>query len=268
MRYTPLELANAFIQTGELADALDALQQHLQTSPEDSDTRRLEIDVLMRLKRYEEALAAFHLLEPTPQDEITLSVIYERFNRITEAISAVETALSAQPENERWTERLIHLLRMNGELPKALQHLQTMPRTWRWLQWTGDVAAEAGEAQTAVASYTQALSLLDAHDETLSPKWSQPLKARILLARAGVYRRENRLEQAEADYKAAGELIPDDPMIAFAKGLIAQLRNDPQTAADLCTHAYHSANDRLREEMRHELESDVRYAELRRKVLE
>jgi tetratricopeptide (TPR) repeat protein len=268
MRYTPLDLANAFIQTGELVDALHALQQHLQTSPDDSDIRRLEIDVLMRLNRYEEALAAFHLLEPTPQDVITLSVIYERLHRIAEAISAVETALSTQPENERWTERLIHLLRLNGELPKALQYLQRMPKTWRWLQWTGDIAGEAGEWEMAITAYTEALSLLDAHDETLSPKWAAPLKARLLLARAGVYRRENILAQAEADYKAAGELIPNDPMIAFGQGLIAQLGNDSQTAADLCTHAYHSTNDRLREEMRHELESDVRYAELRRKVLE
>lgn len=268
MAYTPLEIANAFIQTGEFTDALDALMQHLQNSPQDSTVRRLYIDVLMRLGRFHDALAEFDALDKTPQDEITLSVIYERLSNVSEALCAVEAAIASQPENERWIERLIYLLRMNGELPKALQHLQTMPHTWRWLQWTGDIAAEAGELQTAVAAYAQALSLLEAHDETLSPDWSAPLKARLLLARAGVYRRENTLEQAEADYKAAGELIPDDPMIGFAQGLIAQIQGDSQRSVSLCTHAYHSASDRLREEMRHELESDVRYEQLRRKVLE
>ena len=48
-RYSPIELAEAFIRTGELADALDALNPHLEAQPNDETALRLRAAVLMRL---------------------------------------------------------------------------------------------------------------------------------------------------------------------------------------------------------------------------
>ena len=43
MGYSPLQLAQAFIKTGEIEDALDALNQHLEATPSDDETRRLRV---------------------------------------------------------------------------------------------------------------------------------------------------------------------------------------------------------------------------------
>ena len=43
--YNPITLADAFIQAGELDDALDALNQHLEANPSDDDARRVDIDM-------------------------------------------------------------------------------------------------------------------------------------------------------------------------------------------------------------------------------
>ena len=49
MTYTPLELVVAFIQTGELADALGAIDQHLQDQPADDRVRRWRLKILRQL---------------------------------------------------------------------------------------------------------------------------------------------------------------------------------------------------------------------------
>ncbi|MBZ0278924.1 MAG: tetratricopeptide repeat protein, partial [Anaerolineae bacterium] len=46
MGYSPMQLAEAFIKTGELTDALDALNQQLETVPQDDYARRLRSQVL------------------------------------------------------------------------------------------------------------------------------------------------------------------------------------------------------------------------------
>ncbi|MEO1163713.1 MAG: tetratricopeptide repeat protein, partial [Chloroflexota bacterium] len=49
MAYTPMQLAETFLKTGELEDALDALNQQLEAEPADEEARRLRVQVLMPL---------------------------------------------------------------------------------------------------------------------------------------------------------------------------------------------------------------------------
>jgi tetratricopeptide (TPR) repeat protein len=271
MAYTPLELAVVFIQTGELTDALDALDEHLTTFPADYDARRLRIETLLRLQgesHLRAALADFARLEaPTPDDWVKCSVVYERLSDAENALRAMDSALAGSPGDERLTERRIHLLCARGDYDAALRTIGDMPRSWRWQQWAGDGLAQAGRADEAAAAYTDALAGLEVHAQTLAPSWAAPLQARLLLARAGVYRGLDQLELAEADYALAGDLVPDDPMIGFGRGLIAFLRGDMQMAEALCGAAFAQASERLRQAMRAELEMDVRYTPLREKMI-
>jgi tetratricopeptide (TPR) repeat protein len=269
MPYTPLELATAFISTGELDDALDALNEHLAASPDDDEARRLRIDTLMRMQdKLRLALADLDALtDATANDLARRSVVCEKLGDLDGAVSAVEAALTLSPHDERLLERCIHLLQAQGKYTEALRRLETVPQSWRWQQWRGDLAAQAGQFDQSTAAYTDALTLLDEHTQGMTLAWAASLRARLLLARAQVYRRREQIDAAEADYLEAGKLIPDDPMIGFQRGLIAAQRGNLDTAAAFCIEAYEAAVAPLKESMRHELESDVRYAELVEKVL-
>ncbi len=82
MGYSPMELAEAFIQTGELPDALDALNQQLTAYPDDETARRLRAQVLMRLPGEEHLRAALHdldqLASPTAEDGLLRGILLEQ----------------------------------------------------------------------------------------------------------------------------------------------------------------------------------------------
>src|SRR5690242_19339862 len=79
MPYSPMELADAFIRAGELADALDALNQQLIDQPADDEARRLRAQVLMRIPGEEHVQAALGDLEsiasPTQDDNLRRALL-------------------------------------------------------------------------------------------------------------------------------------------------------------------------------------------------
>lgn len=253
MAYPPLELALAFLKTGELTDALDALNQHLSASPTDDFARRLRIETCLRLQHYNEALVdSDTLMQPTADDWARRSVIHEQLSDLDGAIQAVQTALTMQPNDERFTERLIGLLQAKGNYAAALQALAHVPQTWRWRQWAGDLAAQAGQPDAAIACYTEALGLLAQHTDLMTTQWGHPLQARLLLTRAAVYRQRGAFDSADGDFAAAEALISDDPMIAFQRGLIAHVRGDT-SGLERCQAVYQAASPRLQAEMQQAL---------------
>lgn len=260
MPYTPLELANAFIQTGELTDALDALNQQLIASPTDDDSRRLRIETLLRLAGEEQLKAALvdldQLANLTVDDLYKRSVIHEKLGHLSEALQAITLAAAQEPQNERLLEREIHLLEANQLDEAALALMAKVPATWRWQQWRGDLAVKIEAWATAIESYSEALSHLLNHTEGMVQTWAIGLQARLLLARAGAYFRQPNFDAAEADYLAAKQLIPDDAMIDFQLGLIAWQRGAESEALKLCQAGWEAAKPRLRDEMRRELASN------------
>ena len=260
MTYSPLELAAAFIQTGELDEALAALDQHLDECPADDDSRRTQIKVLRHLGQTERAVDAFKLLaDPAPNDIINLSTLHEETGNLAQAIAHMTEACVRWPSHERLAERYIQLLMKDGQHEVALEVVRQQPPNWRWLGWEGDLLAATGDDLTATARYGLALAQLGDSPE----RWLGPVRARLLLARAHAYRRQAFYEQAEAHYREAETMITDDPLIPFFLGVVCYLQaGDVDAGRALCKQAYVAASGALRDQMQLELGNDPRLAGL------
>jgi len=263
LSYSPLQLAEAFIQTGELHDALEALDQQIDAHPGDERARRWRAAVLLRLRDEDRLRQAEDdlrgLTAPTARDHVQRSIILEVLGDLEGAVAAMQSARDSQPEDERLAERTLQLLMAQGKLDEAQRLIETRPRTWRWLQWAGDLLVLSGNDIVAIARYGLALAQLENKTDSIENRHLGALRARLLLARADAYRRLEMIEQAEMDYVAAGNLMPDDPMITFKRGLLASLQGDRQRAADLCREALHNANQTLHAMMLAELRENEQY---------
>ena len=264
MTVHPLELAGAFIQAGELDDALNALDQHLETTPTDNRARRMRIQVLRHLGGEDHLHAALadinRLNDPTANDASLHSLLLQQSGDLTRAVAVLSEAHVRWSDDERLTERYLELLITSDQIQTALELARSQPRTWRWLGWEGDVLARLGDDMLATARYGLALNQLD--KQFSDENYMAPIKARMLLARAHAYRRLSMFEQADTHYQAAAAIIPNDPMIPFLRGLVAFNQDDQQHALDLCQQAYRMANAMLRGQMVDELRHDPRYQPL------
>jgi tetratricopeptide (TPR) repeat protein len=241
--YTPLELAAAFIQTGELDDALAQLDLHLDQQPQDDVARRLRIS----LQRHRGASLAVlqadyvRLAQRGPEDAMQLALAAE----LEAALSILAEAHTCWPDHERLTEQYLHTLAVQGDFETALHVVGQQSPGWRWWQWAGDLLVQAGDDMLATARYGLALAQLEGrHDPYLVP-----VRARLLLARAHAYRRLGLLDQAEMHYAAAADLMPDDPLIPFNRGLVAAAQGDLDRAEVICRAAFVAASAALRSQM-------------------
>ncbi len=261
--YTPMELASVFIQTGELRDALDALNQHLTDSPEDGEGLRLRAQVLARLPQttdWTAAIADLKALRDPGLDDIFLhSVLHERLGDYDQAL-AILTQSGAALESARMVERRVYLLQKRGDPAAALALVAQQAQTWRWQEWAGDLALQSAVYETAIAHYNAALASVPVFGDT---RWTESIRARLLLARAEAALKLNNFDAAERDYTEAERLIPGDPMIVFNRGIIAAQRGDLDTAQQLCRAALAKAGSSLAARM-HALLAD--YPELRARV--
>lgn len=261
MTYTPLELAQVFIKTGELADALAALAQHLEDHPDDDNARRLRIEAQLRLPDHLSAALADlnRLTAPTADDWVKRSVIHERLGDLTAAYHHLRHACALDPHSERWIERELYLLQAMGQPEQAIDRLSRLPLTWRWQQWRGDLLLQVGRWEAAIDSYTDAIDQINADTALCAHSFSHSLRGGIYLNRAEAYYRQGRSETALADYNAAAELIPDEPFISFRVGLMRANRGDLEAARLMCTDAMRRATPLLQAQFREEL---ARYPDL------
>lgn len=253
MGYSAGEIADAFIKAGELQDALDVLDQHLDAGTPDVGARRLRAQLRLRLGHLRGALDDLDGLgAPSPDDLHLRSVALERLGDLPAACDAMRGALAASDDagqRERLSERLLGLLLALERWDDADGLLAQQPETWRWAQWRGDTAARRALWAQAAAHYSAALAQLDT-GAAMRPDWLNALKGRLLLVRAQAYVEAGDYPAAAADYDAAAALLPDDPMLDFNRGLLALLAGDPPRALALCRAAHARANETLRAEMR------------------
>ncbi|MCA9891200.1 MAG: tetratricopeptide repeat protein [Anaerolineae bacterium] len=251
MPYTPLQLANAFIQAGELDDALAALDEHLIAEPEDDVVRRMRASVLLRLASAEylnRALTDLQQLGDTTSDDWQQqSIIYEKLGDLKNAISRMQQAIALQPNHERYAERLLQLYIANNNLEAALELVRQQARTWRWLQWEGDILVLLGDDMMATARYGLVLALLD---ELADSAHIAAIRGRILLARAACYMRLGYGDVAREHFLAAQKIYPNDPTIEFNLGVLHFLDGEREVAIDHCRRAYQDANAALQGQMR------------------
>ncbi len=258
MSYSPLELAEAYVKAGELDDALDALNEHLIHDDEDDDARRLRVQVLLRLGTPDHLLGALDdldgLQEPTPQDAYTRSVVLEKQDALDEALAAARQA-TTDPDaarEARAVARVLGLLRKQGDLTAALE----LALERNWVQQAADLAADLNDPARALPYYNEAVTRAEKLGSVTSAEIAANIKARVLLKRANVHLALQNNAEAEADYQAAAEVVPDDPMIFFNRGLLALRRGDSTAAQTLLETAHARANKMLCEHMTREAEGD------------
>ncbi len=209
--YSPRELAEAFLQAGELEDACAALDQQLEIQPTDTEARRLRAAVLLRLPgRPRDALRDLDAIaDPTPDDHLLRAQICDALGDGEGAFAALWQVWLAS-HDLRAADRLLQYLYRRGEIAEALLLLLQLPKTWRWFAWRGDFSALLGEDAGAILIYGAALHDLGRGEDS-AIRATQ--RAYLLLKRAEVYRRLKRWAEADADYAAASAIIPNDPTI-------------------------------------------------------
>lgn len=185
MAYSALQLADAFIRTGELQDALDALGDHLTANPLDEEALRLRAAVLLRTQNADQYRAALddlsQLSEPTADDWVQRSILWQALGDWGEANTAMEQAHDLQPAQDRITERYLLTLEKSGQPEAARDLLENLPKTWRWLQIAGDIAAGMQDNTAAESCYAAAVADLETRLDTDSNPFAANLKAVLLL---------------------------------------------------------------------------------------
>lgn len=236
-----LRQAEAFLQFGELEDALAALDALLDEQPGDDAARRLRAAVRQRRRdaaNLQAALADLDaLVAPAPDDDLQRSVILEALGDIAGAEAAVARARAARPDDERAAQRHFRLLLRRRDFDAARRLLAHQPQAWDWLAAAGELEAEAGDEPAAIAHFTAALADFDRRFDARAEPFARPLKAALLLARAQAAAALGRFAAAEADYDAALALVPDDRRARFLRGLAAAGRGDPARALEGCRAA-------------------------------
>jgi tetratricopeptide (TPR) repeat protein len=249
-RYAPMELAESFMRTGELDDALEALNQQLVAQPNDDEAHRLRSQIFARQKRFDEAIADMqHLQHPQASDYVAWSIVAEQRDQMPEAIAKVLVAQSLSPHDERIQERLVYLYWSQAQYDLAYQVVQAQPKTWRWLQYAADIVAQQGDHTQAIDIYTQVIAQLDELLKTLLERQLfLVMKSRVLVKRAENYLELRDYAQAKRDYTQAKRYV-NDPTIEFNLGVIEALQGNWDEAISVCRLALRRTTKRLRQDL-------------------
>lgn len=266
MAYTALQLADAYLQTGEFDLALHALDQHLAAQPADDEARRLRAKIRARQPDHRAAALADldALAAPTAWDSKTRGEVCEALGAIDAAESAYATAAHHGSSISLWETYLRFLIRI-GKTEHALSVIPDFEPRWVWLRWRGEILTLLDEPERAVEQFDLALDDFDHHPPRdgwdYYMLWSY--KAPMLMGRAALRRQLGRYADADADYLAALPITNEPLIVTFNRGLvILESGGELADAAAICRDAFYAAPPRLRDAMRAELEADPRYAAL------
>lgn len=261
MAYSALQMAEAFIQAGELTDALEALNTHLAENAADDAAREMRLMVLSRLEDTQHltqiiedvaGLAAPQATHFTQQAQALYAL-----DRQDEAVTALERALALAPEDQRVAEQALNLYIKLKDWLAALKLIDLQPRTWHWLQWQGDVLVHMGDERGAITCYKESLRLLEAF--TTDSPYIKAVRGRLWITLGHSQRRVGLLDEAEASYQNAQELLPDDATIVFYRGLVKALAGQIEEAAALCRDGLAQTNPELRDTLVEALSAHASY---------
>ncbi len=258
--YTSLELAEVYLQTGELNYALEALNAHIAESPQDDYARRLRIEVLIDMPNgINLALADLDDISAlTARDYGLRGRIMSKLGDLSAAAAAFEQAWKLRPMS--YAEPYLMLLKKLGNTDRALEVLSSIPKAWHWFSWGGEIHMLRGDHEAALQHFSEAVEQLDTVIESMKdPRFFRAVKANLLIKRGKVYHQLKRILEADADYREAGSLLTHDATIPFNRGLLHAEQGDLANAISLCREGWDRANADLREEMREELITDPRY---------
>jgi tetratricopeptide (TPR) repeat protein len=247
MPYTPMQLAEAFIQTGELQDALDALDQQLDTHPDDDDARRLRIKVVMRMPDPVSLTPLLSELDKlsalTADDYVQKSVIMQQLSRYKESSSALGQAHMLKPDDLRITENLVRAFIRSEDFDSAKMVLADLPRTWGWLRYAGEIAGKQGDYQSALKFYDEAIDDLDRKLKASDNPILVDNKIGFMSMRAICYSRLNQFDKAEAEYAEMERLEPRVPYNRLWRGLVIARSGDTERAVPVVWAAMNESGD-------------------------
>ena len=178
---------------------------------------------------FEEALRQL----PSPQDPLRGHILFHRalcqeaLGRLKRAEADLIEASQAgyQPESQSDAAKAAAILLRAKQYTDALERLTTIvqnhpnpsPTTWAML---GRTHQAIGQLQRAVSAFSQSLTI-------------KPEQPQVLALRAGLYRRLEQFGSAQADYKNALRITPNDSAVHYALGLLqirlGQLENAYQS---------------------------------------
>ncbi|GAB5492445.1 MAG: hypothetical protein Phog2KO_26600 [Phototrophicaceae bacterium] len=267
MPYSAMELAEVFLRTGELTDALDALNEQLSEYPDDDYARRLRIQTNMRLLDRSSLKSALNdltqLTEKIATDYQTQSIIYQKMGNSDKALKIMQTAHDIDPQDERITEGLIDLLVGAEQYELALEIIREQEKNWRWLEREGDILILIGNDILAIARYGLVLAHLSELDGIMNENYLQALKLRVMLARAHAYRRLDYTDLARELYETAQTIIGEDATITFNLGLLAEIDGQHRQAISNCRKALANASPILQQTMLASITDKPKFAKLK-----
>lgn len=247
MAYTPMQLAEAFIQTGELQDALDALDQQLEDHPADDEARRLRIKVVMRMPDPVSLTPLLRELDKlsalTADDYVQKSVIMQQLSRFKESSSALGRAHMLKPDDLRITENLVRAFIRSEDFDSAKMLLADLPRTWGWLRYAGEIAGKQGDYQSALKVYDEAIDDLDRKLKTNDNPILVDNKIGFMSMRAICYSRLNQFDKAEAEYAEMERLEPRVPYNRLWRGFAIARSGDSERAVPIVWAAMNESRD-------------------------
>lgn len=264
MPYTPMELANAFLRTGELDDALEALNAQLSQDATHAEARELRAKLFLSRNHLNDALLDAQQLPDSAEAHVLRSLIYERMEQLQEALAEMNLAREIAPQEERYAERVVHLYRKQSRWQDALAVIATQPNTWRWNQHEADICAILGEYERSITLYSTVIDALTGLiQQAFQKAFMVSLRGRVLIARAECYTHLKRYTLAQEDYLKAKKAIPDDPTIDFNLGVIQALEGNMVGAVSACREALLYASDEVRQHLYASLEATPALASLR-----
>ncbi|TVR22971.1 MAG: tetratricopeptide repeat protein [Anaerolineaceae bacterium] len=234
MAHTALDMAQAFLKAGELDDALDALDAHLQAQPDDDAARRLRARLYNGMGRTAEALADYSAIKDRmPEDFISEANALVNDGQSVAAIALLRDAHRQNREYARLADRLIRLLMDEGDISEARSIASYMIgatlsgyASWGWWVRAADLAMMDDDPHAAAKYYSLAIRHFFRPAADLSPM----AKNRVggwFCARAAAHSALNVPRTALKDYRTAAELIPDDASIRFQIGVLTFQHGEP-----------------------------------------
>ncbi len=222
MRYTPMELAESFLKTGELTDALDALNQQLLDAPTDQEARRLRAQLLTRLGQPQNALDDLQQLTDFSTDDVLLQVrLYEMLGQFDDALDVLQTTYNQRPEDGKLAENWWQLLTRQQRYEEAAQIAAVQLTDWRWQQLHGQSLASNGQISEAIAVYQQALASLEAKLPNFSDQRNaQAWQAQLMLLLVGCYVKQRDWQNAQTMLNQVRPLT-EDSIVTFYTGMVA-----------------------------------------------
>ncbi|MBK8136425.1 MAG: hypothetical protein IPK52_11390 [Chloroflexi bacterium] len=268
-----VELATFHLLAGEVEDALAALTVRLGAAPDDSAARRLRAETYTAQNTSESLRAALKdsmaIKAPTPDDDLRVAVIYERLGDLPRAAAALETAVRIYPDNLRLRQRWMEIAFKTGNLSMAREAVQGVADDWRMLEQAADLtvgyASATGEDDELL---TQAVALYDhALRELPSGEWNRPFRARLFLARAGVYLRLNMPDEVAHDADSAAKLIPSEPACHFYVGWSLVKRGSIAEGLARVKRALRSASEPVRDALWETISRDEDFQDVAKSLL-